>query len=98
MTMYFFILHVEIKRNNFSYKWLIKILSYIFNNGTNQLLDSNIDILNIIGGYVKKENIDSVEKEKERNIIDEKMKNLKNGYSNMLIKSKRNKKRLWYQR
>jgi hypothetical protein len=47
-------------------------------------LDLNIDILNIIGGYVKEDKIDRIEKEKKReNIIDEKMKNLKNGYSNM---------------
>jgi hypothetical protein len=49
-------------------------------------LDLNINILNITGGYVKKDNNDKMQKEKREKIIDEKIRSLKNGYSNMLIK------------
>ncbi len=69
------------------------------NNNIN-LLDLGDDILNIIGGYVKKDNIDRLQKKrkmiliewnklKKKNIIVEKMKNLKNGYLNMLMKKKK---------
>ena len=50
------------------------------------LLDLDNDVLKIIGNYVKKDNIDRMEQAKKKNIIDEKMKNLKNGYLNMLMK------------
>jgi hypothetical protein len=41
------------------------------------LLDIGNDVLNIIGGYVKKDNIERMEKGKMIIIIKEKMKNLK---------------------
>ena len=66
----------------------------MYNMDHSNLLDSDNDVLNIIGDYVKKDNHDRMEKAKKKNIIDEKMKNLKNGYLNMLMKSKRIKKRL----
>ena len=41
------------------------------------LLDLNDDILNIIGGYVKKDNIEREEKERAFKFVDEEMKKVK---------------------